>query len=178
MLIQADDFFQQLVGLAGAHQLFGAGKVDWRRGVQAEQAGGEVAGALGPGAGVALLRHRFDEADFQATALKRAHQAQRHRSQADVIANRGEVEGVHEFPLPLEEGCAGRRLDRQAHQTWRDPGCIMIRIKSERQDKSTRPRSARPCSVWCHTPARANVSRAISSSSLVFTTKTVRLPVA
>ena len=43
---------------------------------------------------------------------------------------------MHEFPLPLEEGCAGRRLDRQAHQAWRDPGCIMIRIKSERGTKA------------------------------------------
>ena len=68
LLIQADDFFQQLVGLAGP-SVVRRGQSRLAAGCQAEQAGGEVAGALGPGAGVALLRHRFDKADFQATAL-------------------------------------------------------------------------------------------------------------
>ncbi len=95
LLVEADDFFKQLVQLAIAEHALDVGQAQWDRWLDAVSAGDQFGGALGAGVTRVGLGDRLEEADLQAGTLQGAHQAQADRSQADTEVGRRNEKCLH-----------------------------------------------------------------------------------
>ncbi len=95
LLVEADDFFEQLVQLAIAEHALDVGQAQRHGGLDAVGAGDQLGGALGAGITRVGLGDRLEEADLQAGTLQGAHQAQTDRGQADTEIGRRNEKCLH-----------------------------------------------------------------------------------
>ena len=75
MLVEADDFFQQLIQLAVTEHAFDIGQSQWLGRVQAVGAGDQFTGALRAQITRMGLGDGLEEADLEACAFQRTDQA-------------------------------------------------------------------------------------------------------
>jgi len=76
LLIQGDDFFEQLIELTVAEHSLDVGQAQWLRRFQAVSTCHQFGGTLGAGVAGMRLGNRFEEADFQSGPLQGTHQPQ------------------------------------------------------------------------------------------------------
>lgn len=81
LLIQGDDFFEQLVELAVAEHPLDMGRAQGLRRFEAVGARHQFGGAFGAGVAGVRLGNRFEEADFQPGTFKGADQPKADRGQ-------------------------------------------------------------------------------------------------
>ncbi|MNG01770.1 hypothetical protein D3C84_847630 [compost metagenome] len=95
LLVQGDDFFEQLIELAVAEHALDMRQAQRLGRLEAMGAGDQLGGALGAGIAGVRLGNRLEEADFQPGALKGAHQAQADGGQADTKVGRRNEKCLH-----------------------------------------------------------------------------------